>query len=726
MKRILFFLSILTVTAAVFAQSVISPVPQQIQVAASATMPQSIKFVLKKGSKLPSATQAFIARSFKMDESGIPLYVGSRKDNAVSKVRKLIPQHEEGYYLQFDGTAAYVAGYDEAGTFYGLQTLQQIVSSPHPQAVTVTDFPDMPNRGVIEGYYGNPYSMQDRYRLFEFMGKNKMNIYVYGPKDDPYHRSHWREDYPQKEADNLRALVENAQKNFVKFVWAIHPGGDIKWNLEDSLAIVRKCESVYRLGVRNFCVFFDDIWGEGAKAEKQAALLNYIHKEFVEKHRDVEPLIMCPTQYNKGWSHGDYLKVLGEQMHPSVRIMWTGNTVVDMIDRKDMEWINAQIGRKAFVWLNYPVTDYCIDHLLMGKTYGNENVADQVSGFCSNPMEYCEASKVSLFSLADFWWNPTHYDAEASWLLAMKRLQPRHAKAFRIFCENNVDLGKTGHGLRREGESPAFVEHLQKGDRAGLLATYNDMLWAADELLSDPSDDPLLAEIRPWVEVMRCVAQRGIAAHNMVEALQRNDSIAYVDAYKTYDAAYQEQRTVRSRDFKGSIKVASPVVATNFVEPFLRTVIKTAQNEYLKTHTYGSAFFQKQEVADGRYFVKLNGKYLTDPNYSQPNIAVALRTDRDTINPQSQEWYVTFDTDTERYKLVNVQSNRYLNEVGRFGTNPYSPHWNTYVFKREKSGKYSIQNAENAGTKFWTETADGNGLGYAAKPDARFELVPIN
>ena len=44
----------------------------------------------------------------------------------------------------------------------------------------------------------------------------------------------------------------------------------------------------------------------------------------------------------------------------------TGNSVVDMINVGDMEWINPKIGRKAFIWLNYPVTDYCINHLLMG------------------------------------------------------------------------------------------------------------------------------------------------------------------------------------------------------------------------------------------------------------------------------------------------------------------------------------------------------------------------
>ena len=60
---------------------------------------------------------------------------------------------------------------------------------------------------------------------------------------------------------------------------------------------------MYQLGVRGFAVFFDDISGEGTKADKQADLLNYLDDHFVKVKGDVEPLIMCPTEYNKAWSN---------------------------------------------------------------------------------------------------------------------------------------------------------------------------------------------------------------------------------------------------------------------------------------------------------------------------------------------------------------------------------------------------------------------------------------
>ena len=204
--------------------------------------------------------------------------VGTAGDRAVKAYLKKIPQQAEGFYLKVTPKEIVVAGRDESGTFYGEQTLSQIqnsilINSKYKEvnlldggAFEIRDWPSVACRGVIEGFYGNPWSHQDRLRQFEFYGKHKLNIYVYGPKDDPYHRAHWRDPYPEAEAVKLRELVEAAHKNRVQFVWAIHPGGDIQWNKQDSLAVVNKLNLMYGLGIRTFAVFFDDIGGEGARA----------------------------------------------------------------------------------------------------------------------------------------------------------------------------------------------------------------------------------------------------------------------------------------------------------------------------------------------------------------------------------------------------------------------------------------------------------------------------
>ena len=645
--------------------------------------------------------------------------VGTAGDKSVKAYLKKIPQQVEGYYIKVTPTEIVVAGRDESGTFYGLQAAEALSNSllkgedlfsylksqykevSQTQGWEIRDWPSVSCRGVIEGFYGNPWSHEDRLRQFEFYGKHRLNIYVYGPKDDPYHRAHWRDPYPEAEAEKLKELVEAAHRNRVQFVWAIHPGGDIKWNKQDSLAVVNKLNLMYDLGIRTFAVFFDDIGGEGARGEKQAGLMNYLTDNFVRKHKDVEPLIICPTQYNKAWSGGDYLSTLGTKMYPEVRIMWTGNSVVDMIGRDDMEWINAQIKRKAFIWLNYPVNDYCQSRLLMGKTYGNGlDIADLVSGFCSNPMEYAEASKVSLYSIADYCWNMPAYDAEKSWEEAIAELMPTSKEAFRFFCENNVDLGKTAHGLRREGESPEFGKVPNK-------TYFSRLVTDADALLADSLSQPeMLREIAPWVETMRVLGQRGLQVTAMEDALQTSDTVGFVAHYRALQKLEEKQKGIVSRNYEGSVVKAKPVVSGTVVTPWVNETALQLAKDYKKRFAYGLEHFPQQAIEDGRYYIMYDGKFLTDVNASPDrdgDFPVFL-AEADTINPQRQLWNIELVPATGRYKITNVQDGRYINELGTFWSNkatkPYNAEYNTYIIVKTPEG-YTIQCAGRAGSNFW-------------------------
>ena len=73
-----------------------------------------------------------------------------------------------------------------------------------------------------------------------------------------------------------------------------------------------------------------------------------------------------------------------------------------------------------------------------------------LSGFVSNPMQYAEASKISLYSVADYTWNMQAYDADASWERALREVLPSAASALRTFATYNEDLGPNGHGFRRD------------------------------------------------------------------------------------------------------------------------------------------------------------------------------------------------------------------------------------------------------------------------------------
>lgn len=656
-----------------------------------------------------------------------PIIIGEAGDKAVAKFRENIPAADEGYYLQVTPDQVVIAGHDNSGTFYGVQSFLQLMSQPKVMQCQIEDYPSVSARGVIEGFYGNPWSHKDRLRQFDFYGQYKMNTYVYGPKDDPYHRARWREPYPAEEAAELKELVDAAHKNKVKFVWAIHPAADIKWGLEDYKNVVNKLNVMYDLGIRTFAIFFDDVWGEGARADKQAELLNYLTDEFVRKHNDVEPLIMCPSQYNKSWSSGDYLNILGTQMYPEVRIMWTGNSVVDMIQENDMQWINDQIKRKAFIWLNYPVNDYCQSRLLMGKTYGNGlNINDMVSGFCSNPMEYAEASKVSLYSIADYTWNMPAYDSVSSWERALGALMPTCAEAFRVFCENNVDLGKTGHGLRREGESPNF----KTDSKEALKKSFEQMVLAAEQVYQDRKNHPeMVEEIHPWLQSMSLLGARGVLCVQMMEAMEQKDSVSFIQYYQLQSKLEQQQKAIISRNYEGSIVKAKPVVSGDVVTPWLNENLAELIKEYKKNYTYGTEHFPVQSIDDGEYFIKVNGEYLTNAQADADRVGdyPVFQAERDVINPQRQQWMIEQNSKTGRYKIYNKQDGRYLNEAGTFWynkeRNPFDADWHTYLLVKQ-GGKWSIQNAGNAGQGYWQRK--GNRINSSASEEFIFEIEKVN
>ena len=451
--------------------------------------------------------------------------IGMKGDKSVRKYAARIPKQAEGYYLKIDKEGIVVAGADRRGVFYGVQTLVQLIALPKLPLVEVTDYPDVPYRGVVEGFYGVPWSREARLSQLDFYGRNKMNIYIYGPKDDPYHSSpNWRKPYPAQEAEQLKELVECARRNEVLFYWAIHPGKDIRWNTEDRDLLMEKFESMYRLGIRAFAVFFDDISGEGTSAEKQVELLNDIYHNFVKVKGDVAPLLMCPTEYNRLWTklEGGYLATLGGKLHPDIGILWTGDKVVACIDKPTMQFVNPLLKRKAFIWWNFPVSDYVRDRLLLGAVYGNgTDIDDDISAFISNPMEHAEASKIALFSIADYAWNMDAYKSDASWRRAVRYLMPGHAAALQVFASHNSDLGGNEHDFRREESEqirPAWERLLDAYCREGkrevaaasaVTEECERMIASADLLLASDENPALIKEISPWLIQFKLLGEYG-------------------------------------------------------------------------------------------------------------------------------------------------------------------------------------------------------------------------
>lgn len=347
-----------------------------------------------------------------------------------------------------------IIGADEDGVFNGVMTLKQIFEQGIDGTfaeVNIVDYPNIIQRGVIEGFYGFPWSFKARADMIRDMSNFKMHTYMYAPKDDPYHREKWRKLYPEKEAKEICQLAEIGKEENVDFVWMIHPGNDFQYgsepyyaNCDDFDKLITKFEQLYNLGIRQFGISYDDLsdWGTNLNCGNQhAEVLKRVKDEWIPTKDDVKPLVTARSRYNNGWSPDfeAYTAKIMEVVDADDIILWTGRDTMSPISKEIFEVPKNTIrtDKNFSAWWNYPVNDYWDDRLLM-QEFGTSvsNDVDNLNAFVLNPMNQAEASKVAIYSGADYAWNTADFESHSSWQRAIKELTPDTVKSFERFADN--------------------------------------------------------------------------------------------------------------------------------------------------------------------------------------------------------------------------------------------------------------------------------------------------
>ncbi|KPC86929.1 hyaluronoglucosaminidase superfamily protein, partial [Streptomyces sp. NRRL WC-3753] len=115
-------------------------------------------------------------------------------------------------------------------------------------------------RGLSEGFYGTPWTTEQRLGQLDFLGRTKQNHYLYAPGDDLFRQARWREPYPAGQRTAFRALAERARENHVTLAWAVAPGQAMCLASEDDVkALNRKIDAMWALGARAFQLQFQDV-----------------------------------------------------------------------------------------------------------------------------------------------------------------------------------------------------------------------------------------------------------------------------------------------------------------------------------------------------------------------------------------------------------------------------------------------------------------------------------
>ncbi len=364
-------------------------------------------------------------------------------------------------------------------------------------------------RGIVEGFFGPPWSTAHRAALFEFGAERAMNTYLYAPKDDPYHRERWTEPYPDREWKEMVQLIRLAQKHQIDFVYGFHPGKGLCFSAEEPITILlKKAERFYEAGVRTFAVLFDDIPSrleheedrqqlDGSLAKAEALWLKRIFARQPSAWADVEWWI-CPSCYTEdpllarmfGDFEPSFLETLAHHLPPSIACSWTGPSVVSKkISLGHVRKVAKRLKRRLILWDNYPVNDLSMgrEMHLSPLTGRDPRLPEQVYGYLNNPLLQEQLSFIPLATCFDYASDPIAYNPEKSWERVVKeRFGPgalRHWKALRSFCERINKSKAKGLPL------PLFPQERSK-------------LKKARRYLLENQNQPWFKEFRPWLDLL--------------------------------------------------------------------------------------------------------------------------------------------------------------------------------------------------------------------------------
>ena len=462
------------------------------------------------------------------------------------------------YFIRIDASRPQgdivILGENAQAAFFGLATLEQMLEQKKDgklTAVTIYDYSDTQYRGFIEGFYGYPWDMEDRISLMEYGKRFKMNVYIYGPKSDPYHLGSWRDDYPQEVSEkqreqgqmtqnDIRRLAEESRRTHMNFVWSVHPamqnGVDLssRETVDQGVeAVLRKYRHLYSLGVRGFALFVDDIDLQEAfeGSEMQAYMVDRIQTALDQAYNTpdkapqdrVTPLFYVPSYYALDFGEKEKREhnlTCLQTVNKDAVMTITGGGCWSIVENQALNTYHSLLGRKPLMWWNYPVNDNIDDTMQMGlidSVYSVSNDVDDLLGILSNPMNQAEASKVALFGLADYSWNTAAFDVKGNWEHSFATiLEPEEKRsALRTFAENSsighepVRLMKLYDKFQREYRVDSTMPECSVALRRELEHIINacDELEEMDREPQESRAKALWGEIRPWACRLRTMAE---------------------------------------------------------------------------------------------------------------------------------------------------------------------------------------------------------------------------
>ena len=233
--------------------------------------------------------------------------------------------------------------------------------------------------GYIEGYYGKLLNWTSRKKIIEKMFSNKMNSYLYAPKEDILHRLNWREDYPNNWKKEFKKFCHYSKEKNIKISVGLSPGLDFDFNC------LEETKSFRSLDLKILLSKFKKLLDNGAN--DIVLLLDDIPNNFVSKYKSLDeglfhanlankisdelncPISIVPRVYSDELNvfKEKYLTNLIKSLNPKIKIFYCGEFIVSDKFKSKISIINSLMkSKKIIFWDNYFANDYCPNRLFVG------------------------------------------------------------------------------------------------------------------------------------------------------------------------------------------------------------------------------------------------------------------------------------------------------------------------------------------------------------------------
>lgn len=217
--------------------------------------------------------------------------------------------------------------------------------------------------GLIEGYYGTPWTWDARADVIARLAPHGYEFHIYAPKADAFLRRRWREDYPADVTGQLRCFAQHCRELGVRFGIGLSPF-ELYRNFDAAgrATLARKLAQLDEIGIDDLAILFDDMRGD--LPDLARTQIEIVH--VAAAHTKASRLIVCPSYYTDdpvldhfyGERPQGYLEELGRSLDPAIEIFWTGPEVCSReFTTGHLARVAGHLRRKPFLWDNYPVND---------------------------------------------------------------------------------------------------------------------------------------------------------------------------------------------------------------------------------------------------------------------------------------------------------------------------------------------------------------------------------